>query len=80
MYRGKQKDGSPELDIGRMRRWSFMIRFFFQQQHGDFRMSIRCVCTYKKKVKEVERGSWCGYEKKRSTGIFGKILYVVIRN
>lgn len=45
MYRGRLKDDAVKLDIGNIRRWSFMIRSFFAQ-HGEFSMSIRCVCAY----------------------------------
>jgi Complex I intermediate-associated protein 30 (CIA30) len=41
MYRGKPNEGAPELDLSRIRRWSFMIRSFFDKQRGDFNIGIR---------------------------------------
>jgi Complex I intermediate-associated protein 30 (CIA30) len=45
-YRGKPKDGAPSLDLASIRSWSFMIRSFFDKQHGDFSISIRSVSMY----------------------------------
>ena len=40
MYRGKPKEYAPKLDISKIRRWSFMIRSFFDTQCGDFSLEI----------------------------------------
>ena len=48
MYRGKPKEDAPKLDISKVRRWSFMIRSFFDEQDGEFRLCLRCVCGYLK--------------------------------
>jgi hypothetical protein len=53
MYRGRPKDDAAELNAAGIRRWSFMIRSFFDQQHGEFSMSIRSVCTYQEKDKAI---------------------------
>ena len=52
MYRGKPKEDAPGLDLGNIRRWSFMIRSFFDKQYGEFSMTINCVCAF-----EEEKGS-----------------------
>jgi len=54
MCRVKPKDHAPELDIEKIRRRSFMIRSFFDQQHGDFRVSIECVFAYQGKQDSEE--------------------------
>jgi len=47
MSRGKPKDDAPELDVGNIRRWSFMMRSFFDKQSGEFSISIRRVSACK---------------------------------
>lgn len=49
MYRGKPQNDAAPLNAADIRRWSFMIRSFFNQQHGEFSMSIRSVCAYREK-------------------------------
>jgi hypothetical protein len=71
-YRGKPKEDAPGLDIGCIRRWSFMIRSFFDRQHGEFRVAINCVCAYREKAGEKDRkktgetkggkGKWCSIQ------------------
>lgn len=64
MYRGKpQKDAAP-LNPADIRRWSFMIRSFFDQQHGEFSLSIRSVSAYQQEEKIAVSGeSSVGVEK-----------------
>lgn len=45
-YRGKPKEDAPKLDTANIRRWSFMIRSFFDKQHGEFSMCMNCVCAF----------------------------------
>jgi hypothetical protein len=47
MYRGKPKEDAPKLDISKIRRWSFMIRSFFDFQHGDFSLKISSLGVYR---------------------------------
>ena len=47
MYRGKPKEDAPKLDISKIRRWSFMIRSFFDFQHGDFNLKISSLGGYR---------------------------------
>lgn len=58
MYRGKPKESAPKLDISKIRRWSFMIRSFFDTQYGDFSleiMSLHLVKLPRVDEKEEER-------------------------
>jgi len=47
MYRGKPKVDAPKLDVSQIRRWSFMIRSFFDFQHGDFSLKISSLGVYR---------------------------------
>jgi hypothetical protein len=65
MYRGRKPDDDvPGLDISRIRRWSIMVRSFFEVQEGEFRLGLRCVCGYSDrdgkggKEELVRRGSF----------------------
>lgn len=42
-YRGKEKNDAPPLNIGGIKRWSFMMRSFFGDQEGDFLVEIKSV-------------------------------------
>jgi len=52
-YRGKEVTDAKPLDTGCVRRWSFMMRSFFDKQVGEFSLKVRCVCVYSGKG-EVE--------------------------
>lgn len=45
-YRGKEVDDAKPLETERVRRWSFMMRSFFDKQEGDFSLKLRRVCSY----------------------------------
>ena len=53
VYRGKPKEDAPELDLAKIRRWSFMIRSFFDEQDGEFDLSIRSIFAYKEKAEST---------------------------
>ena len=58
MYRGRPKEDAPKLDVSKIRRWSFMIRSFFDTQYGDFSleiMSLHLVKLPRVDEKEEER-------------------------
>jgi hypothetical protein len=69
MYRGKPKDDAAELNAAGIRRWSFMIRSFFDQQHGEFSMSIRSVCAYQEKDKTIAAVTESGVDVKKEDGV-----------
>ncbi|KAI5840847.1 complex I intermediate-associated protein 30-domain-containing protein [Morchella snyderi] len=46
-YRGRERDGERELDLGGIRRFSVMARSFFDNQSGPFKLGLVSVAAVK---------------------------------
>lgn len=42
-YRGKPQEDAESLDLSKIRRWSLMMRSFFEEQSGPFSLTIRSI-------------------------------------
>lgn len=61
-YRGREAPSAAPLDPTCIRRWSIMIRSFFDQQHGHFKVvvrGIRAVKTRKSRKPRTSRECMC---------------------
>lgn len=48
-YRGREKDDAKPLDLKNIRRFSLMMRSFFDKQDGDFELVVRSISAVKKR-------------------------------
>jgi Complex I intermediate-associated protein 30 (CIA30) len=46
-YRGREKKDAEPLKVDRLRRFGLMMRSFFEEQAGDFRLEVRCIAAIK---------------------------------
>ncbi|KAK8069759.1 hypothetical protein PG994_006375 [Apiospora phragmitis] len=75
-YRGKPKLDAPELDLANVRRISLMMRSFFGEQEGAFRLEVAYIAAFKEASRNAARptsiassSSSTGYPEKGGDGV-----------